>query len=619
HRLTRTVGDTQPIFLILIPLALFPMVLVFRARLRYLARLHNQENQDNPYFSFFATVIATTMIPGFLLVLSEIFPHLTLPSAIGDVLQRLLFHLALFIWAWLVSRAFFDKNGPGRACIPLSDDVALTLHQAFKTVLMGYLVFLPPWVIFRDDPFNFTAFPRLGIHLFELALILATHRLLNPKSPIIRRAFAPAASEESKPKKRQKKRAKAYRKYWGKIYRLIIIYMIIVSLLDLLGYRFSAIWLAKNGALTLVTFFLFIGIYKAILAWLKPTIMHRRRILAVVAPGERSKKSRQQIVEQMADALRFLLIITGIYLLSSYWELNDKALRVLEGYTLYSITGSHGTLELVTLADLFRFIIALFFIGWISWQLPKLYELILFQRKKWDIGLRYALVTVSRYLIIIVGILFSLHFLRLELSQIGWLVAAMSVGIGFGLQEIFANFVSGIILLLERPIRVGDMVTVGEITGKVTRINIRATTVENLDMQELLIPNKDLITQKVTNWTLSDSILRIVLPIRIAYGSNVDLAIETLLKIAQEEPKVLEHPAPEVIFISHGPSAIEFELRVFLPNPHIRMAMRSQINQKIIKAFAELNIKIPLPQQSTSMQPGWLSNELKNLSQLSSS
>jgi potassium efflux system protein len=298
-----------------------------------------------------------------------------------------------------------------------------------------------------------------------------------------------------------------------------------------------------------------------------------------------------------------LFVLCGTLLLISYWGINERALTLLSEYTLYNVTLPGGEVGFVTLADLAFLVLILLGTLWLMRQLPRVYELLLFPRMgAADEGVRYAVLTISRYLMFLVGFFTAISFLKLDLSQLGWLVAAVSVGIGFGLQEIVANFVSGVILLLERPIRVGDMITVGAITGRVTRINIRATTILNDGLQELLVPNRDLITKDVTNWTLASSNLRLVIRLGVAYGSDIAQVRDLLETIARAQPEVLQDPPVEVYFIDHGESALLFEVRLCLPNPLVRMKVRDRINTRINEEFTRAGIGIPFPQRELHLR-----------------
>jgi potassium efflux system protein len=182
-------------------------------------------------------------------------------------------------------------------------------------------------------------------------------------------------------------------------------------------------------------------------------------------------------------------------------------------------------------------------------------------------------------------------------SKLQWLVAALGVGLGFGLQEIVANFVSGIILLFERPIRVGDTVTIDGITGTVSRIRIRATTLVDWDRKEQIIPNKTFVTEDLTNWTLSDSITRVILPVGVAYGSDVDQVQELLTEGAHNNERIVDDPAPAVFCIGLGESRIDFELRVFVRDPLDIMSLIHEINAAITHTLHEAGIEIAYPQR----------------------
>jgi potassium efflux system protein len=182
-------------------------------------------------------------------------------------------------------------------------------------------------------------------------------------------------------------------------------------------------------------------------------------------------------------------------------------------------------------------------------------------------------------------------------NSVQWLVAAASVGLGFGLQEIFANFVSGIILLFERPMRVGDVITIGDTTGTVSRIRFRATTIVDGDRKELVVPNKSFITGNLLNWTLSDSINRIAVKVGVAYGSDPDQVRKLLLKIASEHPSLLKEPAPTASLEELGDSSLVFQLRAFLPTLKDRQATTHELNSLIHDRFRAAGIEIPFPQQ----------------------
>ncbi|MHC5046351.1 MAG: mechanosensitive ion channel domain-containing protein, partial [Planctomycetota bacterium] len=196
-----------------------------------------------------------------------------------------------------------------------------------------------------------------------------------------------------------------------------------------------------------------------------------------------------------------------------------------------------------------------------------------------------------------VGVVIAFAAIGVTWQKVQWIAAAITVGLGFGLQEIFGNFMSGLIILFERPIRVGDTVTVGDISGTVTRIRIRATTVTDWDRKELIIPNKEFVTTRINNWSLSDPILRIILPVGVAYGSDTQKATQLLLDVARACQHVLDDPPPRALFLGFGDSSLNLELRVFIPSIDSFLTTRHELHEAIDKAFREAGIEIAFPQR----------------------
>ncbi|TVQ50989.1 MAG: hypothetical protein EA377_13525, partial [Phycisphaerales bacterium] len=230
-------------------------------------------------------------------------------------------------------------------------------------------------------------------------------------------------------------------------------------------------------------------------------------------------------------------------------------------------------------------------------NIPGLLEITILSRLPLEPSGRYAIVTLTRYVIIILGTIMAFGAIGIGWSEVQWLVAAITLGIGFGLQEIVANFISGIIILFEQPIRVGDTVTVNNTSGTVTKIRMRATTIVDWDRKEIIIPNKTFITGDVINWTLNDPVLRVVIPVGIAYGSDTVKAEQTLLRLATDHPIVLKDPAPSVVFSEFGDSSLNFNLRMFIPHISELIKVRHEMHRAIDLAFREAGIEIAFPQR----------------------
>jgi potassium efflux system protein len=253
--------------------------------------------------------------------------------------------------------------------------------------------------------------------------------------------------------------------------------------------------------------------------------------------------------------------------------------------------------QAITLADLLLAVITVVAGFVIARNIPGLLEMIFSQRLPMEPGLRYAVHTIISYLVTGVALIMAVGQLGFQWSQAQWLVAALGVGLGFGLQEIFANFISGLIILFERPIRVGDLVTVGEFSGRVTRIRIRATTILNFERRELIIPNKEFITGRVVNWTLSDPVNRVEVAVGVAYGTDPERVMNILVEVAKNNPNVMTDPAPVVVFEGFGESSVNFRLFAYVSSYDNRLAAINTLHADVYNRLAAEGITIPFPQR----------------------
>jgi len=222
-----------------------------------------------------------------------------------------------------------------------------------------------------------------------------------------------------------------------------------------------------------------------------------------------------------------------------------------------------------------------------------------------DPGLRYTMGRLTQYIIIAIGLLLSLKVaFNLDLTSIAVLFTALSVGIGFGLQYIAADIASGFILLFERPVRVGDRITIGEDEGDVQSINLRTTVVATNDRISIIVPNSKLVSQRLINWSYGDPRARISIPVSVAYGSDIELVTNTLLQAAEEVDNVLRDPSPKVQFLKFGDWSLDFRLLVWTNRPRIHTQIRSDINYRIERLFRQAGIEIPFPQTELRLRDG---------------
>jgi small-conductance mechanosensitive channel len=219
-----------------------------------------------------------------------------------------------------------------------------------------------------------------------------------------------------------------------------------------------------------------------------------------------------------------------------------------------------------------------------------------FAEKAVEPGLQDSITTIFIYLMWGIGIVMALSILGVSATSLAVVFGALSIGIGFGLQNIFNNFISGIILLLERPIQVGDAIEIGGVWAEVKKINIRATIVQTFDNASLIIPNSEFISSQVTNWSFKDQRLRRKITVGVAYGSDIEAVRKTLLAIATDTPNVLKYPPPDVHFLDHGDSALIFMLR-YWTHVDFFYSTSTDIRFAIDRLFREQGIEIAFPQR----------------------
>ena len=324
----------------------------------------------------------------------------------------------------------------------------------------------------------------------------------------------------------------------------------------------------------------------------------------------------------VSDIKNQMLKITDLVLWTAlfgllYWVWSDlvTVAYYLKEITLWqqATTTEAGTvMESITLLNLLVAMIVLIVTYILVKNLGGLLETLVFSNLNLSQGTPYTITTIFTYLLIIIGASIAFASLGMSWSKLQWLFTALSVGLGFGMQEIFGNFVSGIIILFERPVRVGDMVTIGSFNGTVSKIRIRATTLIDNDRKEVIVPNKAFITERVVNWALTSSMTRLVITVGVAYGSDLELVKRLLLQAAEENDAVLKDPAPAAYFLTFGASTLDHELRVYVGQLSDRIRTIDALNRRIDELFMANNIEIAFNQldifiknQATNEEVKW--------------
>lgn len=312
------------------------------------------------------------------------------------------------------------------------------------------------------------------------------------------------------------------------------------------------------------------------------------------------------VSQQTRALLRAASIVLLAVLLVGLWREMFPALKVFNDVVLWSyvVTGSDGerVAAAVTLGNVLMSLLTLGLTAIAARTLPRFFEVVLLQRSGINSGTLYAVATIGRYAILAIGLVIAFSGIGADWSKLQWIVAALGVGLGFGLQEIVANFISGLIILFERPVRVGDLVTIGNTVGTVSRIKIRAITLTDFDNFEVLVPNKAFITETVQNWTLSNEVTRLLLKVRVAYGSDIGLAQQLMLNVATTHPQVLKSPEPSVLLLGLSDSAMEFEMRAYVALIEERLSTTDALYTGMVKALSDAGIEIPFPQRDVHVR-----------------
>lgn len=407
------------------------------------------------------------------------------------------------------------------------------------------------------------------------------------------------------------------------LWNLLLSAPLVAILAAAVGYLATAQALLARLETSVAIWFLLLVVYHVIRRWM---LIQRRRlafdrakhrraeILAQRARGEDDPHSTSSTegttevdeVELDLDAIstqslrlvRSILMLIALLSVIVLWSEIHSAFGFLENISLWDATSTvQGveSLEPITLGAVLIAILVLIITTQLVRNFPALLELALLQHLDLTPGTGYAITTITKYLILLFGGLVGFSMIGIEWSKLQWLVAALGVGLGFGLQEIFANFISGLIILFEKPIRIGDTVTIRDLTGSITKINTRATTISDWDRKEIIVPNKAFITEQFINWSLSDSVTRVVLTVPAPSDANSEEVTQILYTAAERCSLVIDNPAPEVFLVDLQQGIQIFELRIYAAEMGHRMPLRHEIHQLILAGFREHGIDMPFP------------------------
>ncbi|MGO1793667.1 MAG: miniconductance mechanosensitive channel MscM [Oceanisphaera sp.] len=403
---------------------------------------------------------------------------------------------------------------------------------------------------------------------------------------------------------------------WG----VLIISPLLALVAALMGYLYTAHTLLRQLEISVLVGMGFLMFYYLVRRWM---LIQRRRLAFERAKARRADILAQRkekddttdthtspeaeaaavaevdldtISAQSLGLLRSALMLGYILSLMLLWSEINTAFSFLDSIEVWQVSSSLAGEDALLPISLKDVVIALFVVilTWITARnLPGLMELSVLQHLDLSPGTGFAITTLSKYIVLIIGAFTTFAMLGIDWSKTQWLVAALSVGLGFGLQEIFANFVSGLIILFEKPIRIGDTVTIRELTGTISKIKTRATTIVDWDRREIIVPNKAFITEQFVNWSLSDAITRVRLMVRVRLDADIDLVQRITYEAIAQCSHILDTPAPEVFLVELTDSALVYEVRVYVEDMSYRMPMTHDLHNLLLTRLREHDIKIP--------------------------
>jgi len=544
------------------------------------------EAEEPGYFSRLTVGFSGTLLPAvgvwvFFILIYALYANFgVMRGDIGIVFMTFFIGIGVVILVWRLAEAVFAPRLPAWRLVPVSDRAAwalkwlvvamavLTIADEVVTAMLNLVGESLPITVAK----SLVSSMAVGIIL----LIIASIR--------------PFAGGEGLPDRR-----------WPAWIRLLLSFTGLALILSTIaGYIGFAEFVSKQLVITgAVAATMYLG-------HLAAHAISRERALA----HSRAGKRLQQALDLSESQMDQLGLFTGIVLTLAILGLGVPLLFLLWGFKWVDIRGwvlggltefSVGSISISITGILAGIIV--FFVGFYATRLfQRWLDGDVLSRSRMDVGVRNSIRTAVGYAGITIAALIGVSAAGLDLSQLALVAGALSLGIGFGLQNIVSNFVSGLILLAERPFKVGDWIEAGGISGTVKSINVRATEIETFQRKTMILPNSDLINSAVGNWTHRNTLGRIEIPVGVSYASDPNLVRDTLLEIAHDHPRVLSNPEPFVVFANFGDSSLDFELRAYLADINYMLTVSTEVRFAIYERFKAVGIEIPFPQRDVNLR-----------------
>ncbi|MCP5368979.1 MAG: mechanosensitive ion channel family protein [Hyphomicrobiales bacterium] len=538
-------------------------------------------------------IIPALIIIGFMVWFSR--PNALVTGALSDLVLASLLAALILVLASALPRALLTPNFPAWRLTDLSPEQGREICRRINLLALVFATnqfFQRALQDFDTSPELRSAFFLVMSVLQGLALIqLVRDRLWHVEPAEVAEASGEGESDEALARRLERRR-----KWWTFLRHAVAVAAVLAIVAAMAGYISLARYLVEPliqsgvviGGVLLVRGLLREGAGLTV----KSTFLRQRMGI--------SAEALKSVRFWIRSALDPVLVLLVLYIVSPYWQLPREDLTrwlesALRGFTVGSVT--------ISILDIGVAVLVFFLAMAVTRLIQNMLQERVFPETKLDVGVQHSLATGLGYVGIMIAVALAIAALGIDLTNVALVAGALSVGIGFGLQNVVNNFVSGLILLIERPIKVGDWVVLGDKEGMVKSVNVRATEVETWQRASLIVPNAEILSSTVTNWTHKDRYGRIEVPIGVAYGSDTAKVKEILLDVARRQSKVIRYPAPNVLFMDFGDSALLFELRCFTNDVMSRLIISSEMRFEIDRRFREAGVEIPFPQRVVHMAP----------------
>jgi len=560
-------------------------LLVARKMLGQVIR-RDPDAEEPGYFSRLTVGFSGTLLPAvgiwlFLILIFALYTYFgVMRGDIGIVFMTAFIGIGVIILIWRLAEAVFAPRLPAWRLVPVSDRAALILK--WLVVAMAVLTVADEVVTAMLDlvggslPITVTKSLVSSITVGIILLVIASVR--------------PFPDADGAADRR-----------WPPLIRFLLILIGLVLILTALsGYIGFADFASKQLVITgAVAATMYLGHLAAHAISREHALAHSRLGKRLRVALELSESQLDQLGLFLGILLSLVILGLGVPLLLLLWGFKWADIR---GWILGALTEfSVGSITISVTGILAGIVV--FFVGFYATRLfQRWLDGDVLSRSRIDTGVRNSIKTAVGYIGITIAALIGVSAAGLDLSQLALVAGALSLGIGFGLQNIVSNFVSGLILLAERPFKVGDWIEAGGITGTVKSINVRATEIETFQRKTMILPNSDLINSAVGNWTHRNTLGRIEIPVGVSYASDPNLVRDTLLEIAHDHPRILSNPEPFVVFANFGDSSLDFELRAYLADINYMLTVSTEVRFAIFERFHAAGIEIPFPQRDVNLR-----------------